>query len=88
MPINEVDNATYHHDLCYSKHNDTKIRNDVCDKTMLNELYGIMNPILMERIDKSIVGKLMKAKVHFGLGHPVIKNAKIYQSLQRNFTNK
>ena len=27
MPINRVDNAAYHHDLCYSKHDDTKTRN-------------------------------------------------------------
>ena len=37
MSINKVDNAAYHYDLCYSKRNDTKTRNDVCDKTMLNE---------------------------------------------------
>ena len=34
IPINRVDNAAYHHDLCYSKHDDTKTRNEVCDKTM------------------------------------------------------
>ena len=34
IPINRVDNAAYH-DLCYSKHDDTKTRNEVCDKTML-----------------------------------------------------
>ena len=33
IPINRVDNAAYHHDLCYSNHDDTKTRNDVCDKT-------------------------------------------------------
>ena len=27
IPINRVDNAAYHHDLCYSKHDDTKTRN-------------------------------------------------------------
>ena len=37
IPINRVDNAAYHHDLCYSKHDDTKTRNEVCDKTMLGE---------------------------------------------------
>ena len=51
-------------------HDDTKTRNEVCDKTMLGELYGIMNPTLRERIEKSTVGKLIKAKVNFGLGHP------------------
>ena len=71
IPINRVDNAAYHHDVCYSKHDDTKTRKEVCDKTMLGELSGIVNPTLRERIDKSIVGKLIKAKVNFGLGHPI-----------------
>ena len=71
IPINRVDNADYHHDLCYSKHDDTKTRNEVCDKTMLGELSGIVNPTLRERIDKSIVGNLIKAKVNFWLGHPI-----------------
>ena len=43
IPINRVDNAAYHHELCYSKHDDTKTRNEVCDKTMLGELSGIVN---------------------------------------------
>ena len=77
IPINRVDNAADHHDLYYSKHDDTKTRNEVCDKTMLVELSGIVNPTLRDRIDKSIVGKLIKAKVNFGLGHPIKKN-KIY----------
>ena len=55
ISINRVDNAAYYHDLCYSKHDDTKTRNDACDKTMLDELNGIVNPTLMERIDKSII---------------------------------
>ena len=71
IPINRVDIAAYHHDLCYSKHDATKTGNEVCDKTMLGELSGIVNPTLRERIDKSIVGKLIKAKVNFGLGHPI-----------------
>ena len=66
ISINRVDNAAYHHDLCYSKHDDTKTMNEVCDKTMLGELNGIVNSSLKERIDKSIVGKLIKAKVIFG----------------------
>ena len=78
IPINGVDNAAYHHDLCYSKHDDTKTRNEVCDKTMLGELNGIVNPSLRERIDKAIVGKLINAKVKFGLGNP-IKNRTIYR---------
>ena len=77
IPINRVDNAAYHHDLWYSKHDDTQTSNEVCDKTMLGELSGIVNPSLKERIDQSIVGKLIKAKVNFGLGARIKKN-KIY----------
>ena len=71
IPINRVDNAAHHHDLCYSKPDDTKTRNEVCDKTMLGELSGIVKPTLRKRIDKSILGKLIKAKVNFELGHPI-----------------
>ena len=41
-----------------------------CDKTMLGELSGIANPTLRERIDNAIVGKLINAKVNFGLCAP------------------
>ena len=71
MPINRVDNAAYHHDLCYAKHDDAKTRNEVCNKTMLGELSGILNPTLRERIDKSIVDQLIRANVNFGLGTPI-----------------
>ena len=69
MPINRVGNAAYH-DLYYSKQNNTKTSNQVCNKTMLNELNETMNSTLRERIDKSIVGKLINAKVNLGLGAP------------------
>ena len=88
IPINRVDNAAYHHDLCYSKHDDTKTMNEVCDKIMLGELNGMVNPNLRERIDKSIVGKLIKAKSNFGLGHPIKLKKNLLMSLQRNYTNQ
>ena len=66
-----VDKAAYHHNLCNSKYDDTKTKNEVCGKTMLGELNGIVNPTLRERIDKSIVGKLINAKIIFGLGAPI-----------------
>ena len=87
MPINRVDIAAYHHDLCNSKYSDTKTRNEVCDKTMLNELDGIMNPTLRGRIDKSIVGKLIKAKVHFWLRHSVKKNLTFSNELAEEHHN-
>ena len=49
IPITRVDNAAYHHDFCYSKFDDTKTRNEVCDKTMLGELNGIVNKTLREQ---------------------------------------
>ena len=52
MPKNRIDDAAHHHDICYSKHIDTKTKNDVCDKSILNELAGTMNPTLRERINK------------------------------------
>ena len=81
MPINRVDNAAYHHDLCYSKHDDTKTRNEVCDKTMLGELNDIVNPTLRERTDKSMARELVKAKVNFELDHPIKKNSKFTNEL-------
>ena len=45
-PINRVDKAAYHHDVCYLENNDTKTRNAVCDENMLKELEGIYNPTL------------------------------------------
>ena len=47
---------------------------------MLGELNGIVNRTLRERIDKSIIGKLINAKVYFGLGAPIKaqQNPKIY----------
>ena len=88
IPINRVDNAAYHYELCYSKHNDTKTRNEVCDKTMLGKLSGIVNQTLREKIYKSIVGKLIEAKVNFGLVHPIKTNFNFLMSLSRNFINQ
>ena len=67
-PINKVDEAAYRHDICYAKNKDTKTRNQVCDKNMLTELDGIYNPSLREKLDRSIVDKIIRAKVNFGMG--------------------
>ena len=50
------------------KNSDTKTRNEACDKNMLKELKGIFNPTLRERLDRSIVSKLIGTKVKFGMG--------------------
>ena len=67
-PVNRVDKASYHHDICYLKNDDTATRNAVCDRNMLKELKGIYNPTLREILDKSIVSKLIGTKVKFGMG--------------------
>ena len=67
-PVNRVDKAAYHHDVCYLKNDDTATRNAVCDKNMLKELEGIYNPTLRERLDKSLVSKLIGTMVKFGMG--------------------
>ena len=93
IPINRVDNAAYHHDLCYSKH-DIKTRNQVCDKTMLKELNEIVNPNLRERIDKSIVGKIINAKFNFGVCSPIKEKVtdelakELYKPVTRKFQRR
>ena len=67
-PVYRVNKTTYHHDICYLKNDDTATRNAVCVKHMLKELKGIDNPTLRERLDKSIVSKLIGTKVKFGMG--------------------
>ena len=67
-PINRVDKAAYHHDLCYLKNNDTTTRNAVCDKNMLKELKGIYNPSIRERMERGLVSTLIGTKARFGMG--------------------
>ena len=67
-PINRVDKAAYHHDVCYLQNQDTTTRNKVCDQNMIQELDGIYNPTLRERMDRGIVSKIIKSKVKFGMG--------------------
>ena len=67
-PINKVDTAAYHHDLCYAKHQDRKDINEICDKEMLQELDEIGKPTLRKRLDKSLVKYIINAKVKLSLG--------------------
>ena len=67
-PINRVDKAAYHHDLCYLKNNDTAMRNAVCDKNMLKELEEIYNPSIREKMERGLVSTLIGTKAHFGMG--------------------
>ena len=84
-PVNRVDKAAYHHDVCYLKNNDTATRNAVCDKNTLKELEGIYNPTLRERLDKSIVSKLIGTKVKFGMG---VKKKDLAEELHKPIRRK
>ena len=61
-PINRVNKAAYHHDICYVKSKDTKTRNKVCNKNMLTELNGIYNPTLRERMERGVVSTIIGTK--------------------------
>ena len=87
-PINRVDKATYHHDIYYSKNDDTATRNALCDKNMLKELKGIYNPSLRERLDKSIVSKLIGTKVKFGMGVKKSLAEELHKPISRKFKKR
>ena len=72
-PINRVDTAAYHHDLCYAKNQDRKTRNEICDRQMVKELNQITNPSLRERLERGLVSNLINAKANLGLGLASIK---------------
>ena len=67
-PINRIDKAAYHHDICYLKNMDTETRNRVCDKNMLEEMKNIYNPSLRERMERGLVSTLIGTKKRFGWG--------------------
>ena len=84
-PVNRVDKAAYHQDVCYLKNDDTDTRNAVCDKNMLKELEGIYNSTLRERLDKSIVSNLIGTKVKFGMG---VKKKTLAEELHKPIRRK
>ena len=67
-PINRVDKAAYHHDICYVKNKDAKTRNEKCDREMLEELNGIYNPTLRERMQRGVVSTIIGTKRRLGWG--------------------
>ena len=87
-PINRVDKAAYHHDLCYLKNNDTTTRNAVCDKNMLKELEGIYNPTIRERMERGIVSPLIRTKARFGWGVNKKKFSALAEELHKPVSRK
>ena len=87
-PINRVDKAAYHHDVCYLKNNDTATRNEVYDKNMLKELKGIYNPTIRERMERGLVSSLIGTKARFGWGLNKKKASSLAEELHRPIRRK
>ena len=87
-PINRVDKAAYHHDLCYLKNNDTATRNAVCDKNMLKELKGIYNPSIREKMERGLVSTLIGTKARFGMGVREKKASTLAEELHKPVRKK
>jgi len=55
-PVNRVDKAAYHHDICYVKNKVTKTGNEKCDTEMLEEL-GIFNQLFEKEWNEELFSK-------------------------------
>jgi len=86
LVINRVDEVAYHHDLCYAKHGDTKTRNELCDKSMLQDLSNIYNQSLREKNEIGLVSKLINSKVNRKKA-PIKASIKWTDSSWKNYTN-
>ena len=87
-PVNHVDKAAYHHDVCYLKNNDTATRNAVCDKNMLKELKGIYNPTIREKMERGLVSSLIGTKARFGWGVDKKKSPTLAEELHKPIKRK
>ena len=66
-PKNSVDAISMHHDICY-RDNSTKDGKQKCDNKMLTELTSLKPKNLRERMDRSVVRRLISAKKSLGWG--------------------
>ena len=87
-PVNRVDKAAYHHDVCYLKNNDTATRNEVCDKNMLKELKCIYNPTIRERMERGLVSSLIGTKARFRWGFNEKKASTLAEELHKPIRRK
>ena len=78
-PVDRIDYAAYKHDLAYAEHQDTENRNKA-DRAMVEELNRIENPTLRERIERSVVNKIIGTKARFGLGYKFRGTQKYYKN--------
>ena len=86
-PINRVDQAAYHHDIGYLKNPDVKTRNKL-DKKMLEELDGIYNPTIREKMERGLVSSLIGAKARFGMGVNKKKVSALAKELHKSVRRK
>ena len=66
-PFNSVDEVSMKHDICY-RDNSTKTGKEKCDDQMIIELDLLEPKNLRERIDRSLVRKIISAKKRLGWG--------------------
>jgi len=52
--------------LAYAKHSDVANRNEA-DRKMIKELDDIKKLMMRERVERSIVKRILKTKVNFGM---------------------
>ena len=60
-PVNKLDEIAMNHDICYEKYPDTKERNKICDKKMLDDIKSnkktsSINEWIMRRGAKNLIG--------------------------------
>ena len=63
IPINLVNQAAYHYDLCCAKHEDNAAHNSICDNDMPALLDNIQNYKMHECVDRNIANPLIGTKV-------------------------
>ena len=67
-PINKLDEIAMNHDICYEKYPNTKERNKICDKEMVNDIKKnkkttSINEWIMRRAAKNIIGAKRTLKI-------------------------
>ena len=67
-PFNGVDEISMRHDICYRDNNSGKVGKQNCDDKMLFELDLLEPKNLREKIDKSLVHKIISTKKRLGWG--------------------
>lgn len=79
--INRVDKACKKHDIKYNQNKETHQRH-VADQELLEDLDSIENPTIGERIGRTIIKPIIKAKKTFGLGISSYINYKMIYCLK------